>query len=128
MCSRADNAVFLLQKHEDTDCPCVVVSCPHQCRVQTLLRSEVRAWPGPARGLGCLQDQWKPKVFTGSSGDADTRKPHKTSCCFGESEFAEAVKSYKVVNSEQILLRIEKVGFLHNASKGAAFLSKSNYL
>ncbi|XP_047591322.1 TNF receptor-associated factor 3 isoform X2 [Lutra lutra] len=29
-----------LQKHEDTECPCVVVSCPHKCSVQTLLRSE----------------------------------------------------------------------------------------
>ncbi|XP_040830969.1 TNF receptor-associated factor 3 isoform X2 [Ochotona curzoniae] len=29
-----------LQKHEDTECPCVVVSCPHKCGVQTLLRSE----------------------------------------------------------------------------------------
>ncbi|XP_055448837.1 TNF receptor-associated factor 3 isoform X1 [Psammomys obesus] len=32
-----------LQKHEDTDCPCVVVSCPHKCSVQTLLRSELSA-------------------------------------------------------------------------------------
>ncbi|XP_058147332.1 TNF receptor-associated factor 3 isoform X2 [Dasypus novemcinctus] len=29
-----------LQKHEDTECPCVVVSCPHKCSIQTLLRSE----------------------------------------------------------------------------------------
>lgn len=29
-----------LQKHEDTECPCVVVSCPHKCSVQALLRSE----------------------------------------------------------------------------------------
>lgn len=46
-----------LQKHEDTECPCVVVSCPHKCSVQALLRSEVRVtglqglgpgleWPG----------------------------------------------------------------------------------
>lgn len=41
--------LFPLQKHEDTECPCVVVSCPHKCSVQTLLRSEVRAWPGPLR-------------------------------------------------------------------------------
>ncbi|XP_008823805.1 TNF receptor-associated factor 3 isoform X3 [Nannospalax galili] len=32
--------MITLQKHEDTDCPCVVVSCPHKCSVQTLLRSE----------------------------------------------------------------------------------------
>ncbi|XP_012579823.1 PREDICTED: TNF receptor-associated factor 3 [Condylura cristata] len=25
-------------KHEDTECPCVVVSCPHKCSVQALLR------------------------------------------------------------------------------------------
>ncbi|XP_017706983.1 PREDICTED: TNF receptor-associated factor 3 [Rhinopithecus bieti] len=30
-------------KHEDTDCPCVVVSCPHKCSVQALLRSELSA-------------------------------------------------------------------------------------
>lgn len=43
---------FLLQKHEDTECPCVVVSCPHKCSVQTLLRSEVGtvAMPG-SQGL-----------------------------------------------------------------------------
>ncbi|XP_032201256.1 TNF receptor-associated factor 3 isoform X3 [Mustela erminea] len=33
--------LITLQKHEDTECPCVVVSCPHKCSVQTLLRSEV---------------------------------------------------------------------------------------
>ncbi|XP_049755615.1 TNF receptor-associated factor 3 isoform X2 [Elephas maximus indicus] len=32
--------MITLQKHEDTECPCVVVSCPHKCSVQTLLRSE----------------------------------------------------------------------------------------
>ncbi|XP_029806952.1 TNF receptor-associated factor 3 isoform X2 [Suricata suricatta] len=32
--------MITLQKHEDTECPCVVVSCPHKCGVQTLLRSE----------------------------------------------------------------------------------------
>ncbi|EPY87742.1 TNF receptor-associated factor 3 isoform a [Camelus ferus] len=31
------------RKHEDTECPCVVVSCPHKCSVQTLLRSELSA-------------------------------------------------------------------------------------
>ncbi|MEJ1275935.1 TNF receptor-associated factor 3 [Cricetulus griseus] len=35
--------MITLQKHEDTDCPCVVVSCPHKCSVQTLLRSELSA-------------------------------------------------------------------------------------
>ncbi|XP_036986080.1 TNF receptor-associated factor 3 isoform X2 [Artibeus jamaicensis] len=41
-CSHCKSQVpmITLQKHEDTDCPCVVVSCPHKCRVQTLLRSE----------------------------------------------------------------------------------------
>ncbi|XP_010084203.1 PREDICTED: TNF receptor-associated factor 3 isoform X2 [Pterocles gutturalis] len=32
--------MIMLQKHEDTDCPCVMVSCPHKCSVKTLLRSE----------------------------------------------------------------------------------------
>ncbi|XP_077797915.1 TNF receptor-associated factor 3 isoform X6 [Macaca mulatta] len=42
-CSHCKSQVpmIALQKHEDTDCPCVVVSCPHKCSVQTLLRSEV---------------------------------------------------------------------------------------
>ncbi|XP_032695505.1 TNF receptor-associated factor 3 isoform X1 [Lontra canadensis] len=41
-CSHCKSQVPLitLQKHEDTECPCVVVSCPHKCSVQTLLRSE----------------------------------------------------------------------------------------
>ncbi|XP_078191931.1 TNF receptor-associated factor 3 isoform X3 [Callithrix jacchus] len=41
-CSHCKSQVpmITLQKHEDTDCPCVVVSCPHKCSVQTLLRSE----------------------------------------------------------------------------------------
>ncbi|KAG9481862.1 hypothetical protein GDO78_010867 [Eleutherodactylus coqui] len=29
-----------MQKHEDMDCPSVVVSCPHKCSVKSLLRSE----------------------------------------------------------------------------------------
>ena len=42
VCLKADDTFFFsLQKHEDTECPCVVVSCPHKCSVQTLLRSEV---------------------------------------------------------------------------------------
>ncbi|XP_077632691.1 TNF receptor-associated factor 3 isoform X3 [Crocuta crocuta] len=42
-CSHCQSQVpmITLQKHEDTECPCVVVSCPHKCSVQTLLRSEV---------------------------------------------------------------------------------------
>uniref|UniRef100_A0A8C3NAH2 TNF receptor-associated factor n=1 Tax=Geospiza parvula TaxID=87175 RepID=A0A8C3NAH2_GEOPR len=32
-----------LLKHEDTDCPCVMVSCPHKCSVKTLMRSELNA-------------------------------------------------------------------------------------
>ncbi|XP_069494207.1 TNF receptor-associated factor 3 [Ambystoma mexicanum] len=31
------------QKHEDTECPSVVVACPHKCSVKTLLRSELAA-------------------------------------------------------------------------------------
>ena len=47
--------LFLLQKHEDTECPCVVVSCPHKCSVQTLLRSEVRGVARPLEELGVLR-------------------------------------------------------------------------
>ncbi|XP_030130887.1 TNF receptor-associated factor 3 isoform X2 [Taeniopygia guttata] len=32
--------MIMLQKHEDTECPCVMVSCPHKCSVKTLMRSE----------------------------------------------------------------------------------------
>nr|XP_010309657.1 PREDICTED: TNF receptor-associated factor 3 isoform X2 [Balearica regulorum gibbericeps] len=32
--------MIMLQKHEDTDCPCVMVSCPYKCSVKTLMRSE----------------------------------------------------------------------------------------
>ncbi|XP_067151108.1 TNF receptor-associated factor 3 isoform X2 [Apteryx mantelli] len=32
--------MITLQKHEDADCPCVMVSCPHKCSVKTLMRSE----------------------------------------------------------------------------------------
>lgn len=35
--------MIMLQKHEDTDCPCVMVSCPHKCSVKTLMRSELNA-------------------------------------------------------------------------------------
>ncbi|XP_049562300.1 TNF receptor-associated factor 3 isoform X4 [Orcinus orca] len=40
---RSQVPMITLQKHEDTECPCVVVSCPHKCSVQTLLRSELSA-------------------------------------------------------------------------------------
>uniref|UniRef100_A0A8C4JDD0 TNF receptor-associated factor n=1 Tax=Dromaius novaehollandiae TaxID=8790 RepID=A0A8C4JDD0_DRONO len=32
--------MITLQKHEDADCPCVMVSCPHKCSVKTLMRSK----------------------------------------------------------------------------------------
>ncbi|XP_037756920.1 TNF receptor-associated factor 3 isoform X4 [Chelonia mydas] len=32
--------MITLQKHEDTDCPSVAVSCPHKCSVTSLLRRE----------------------------------------------------------------------------------------
>ncbi|XP_063804552.1 TNF receptor-associated factor 3 isoform X3 [Pseudophryne corroboree] len=32
-----------MQKHEDMDCPSVVMSCPHKCSVKSLLRSELNA-------------------------------------------------------------------------------------
>ncbi|XP_039220746.1 TNF receptor-associated factor 3 isoform X3 [Crotalus tigris] len=33
--------IIMIQKHEDADCPCVMVTCPHQCSVSALLRKEV---------------------------------------------------------------------------------------
>uniref|UniRef100_A0A2K6N2S9 TNF receptor-associated factor n=1 Tax=Rhinopithecus bieti TaxID=61621 RepID=A0A2K6N2S9_RHIBE len=39
-CTACQESIVKDKKHEDTDCPCVVVSCPHKCSVQALLRSE----------------------------------------------------------------------------------------
>nr|QNG39868.1 tumor necrosis factor receptor associated factor 3A [Andrias davidianus] len=36
-------AIIELQKHEEMECPSVVVPCPHKCSVKTLLRSELNA-------------------------------------------------------------------------------------
>ncbi|XP_007430643.1 TNF receptor-associated factor 3 isoform X2 [Python bivittatus] len=33
--------IIMIQKHEDADCPCVMVTCPHKCSVSALLRKEV---------------------------------------------------------------------------------------
>lgn len=41
--SKSQVPMITMQKHEDNDCPCVVVSCPPKCSVQTLLRSELSA-------------------------------------------------------------------------------------
>ncbi|XP_029453853.1 TNF receptor-associated factor 3 [Rhinatrema bivittatum] len=35
--------IIELQKHEEMECPSVVVSCPHNCSVKSLLRSELNA-------------------------------------------------------------------------------------
>ncbi|KAM4690866.1 TNF receptor-associated factor 3 isoform 2-T2 [Rhinophrynus dorsalis] len=42
LCKYCKNQVPMveLQKHEEMDCPSVVVSCPHKCSVKSLLRSE----------------------------------------------------------------------------------------
>ncbi|KAH0620347.1 hypothetical protein JD844_020662 [Phrynosoma platyrhinos] len=32
--------IIMIQKHEDADCPCVMVTCPHKCSVSALLRKE----------------------------------------------------------------------------------------
>ncbi|XP_077319833.1 TNF receptor-associated factor 3 isoform X2 [Lithobates pipiens] len=44
-CQYCKNQVPLaeMQKHEEMDCPSVVVSCPHKCSVKSLLRSELNA-------------------------------------------------------------------------------------
>nr|XP_019807611.1 TNF receptor-associated factor 3 isoform X8 [Tursiops truncatus]XP_030739172.1 TNF receptor-associated factor 3 isoform X8 [Globicephala melas] len=42
-CTACREGISKDKKHEDTECPCVVVSCPHKCSVQTLLRSELSA-------------------------------------------------------------------------------------
>ncbi|KAM4690867.1 TNF receptor-associated factor 3 isoform 3-T3 [Rhinophrynus dorsalis] len=45
LCKYCKNQVPMveLQKHEEMDCPSVVVSCPHKCSVKSLLRSELNA-------------------------------------------------------------------------------------
>ncbi|OCT64941.1 hypothetical protein XELAEV_18041180mg, partial [Xenopus laevis] len=42
LCKFCRNQVSLveMQKHEEVDCPSVVISCPHMCSVKSLLRSE----------------------------------------------------------------------------------------
>ncbi|XP_054827952.1 TNF receptor-associated factor 3 isoform X3 [Eublepharis macularius] len=35
--------MIMIQKHEDADCPCVMVTCPHKCSVSALLRKELNA-------------------------------------------------------------------------------------
>ncbi|KAG8449268.1 hypothetical protein GDO86_016078 [Hymenochirus boettgeri] len=40
---RSQVPIIEMQKHEDVDCPSVVISCPHMCSVKSLLRSELNA-------------------------------------------------------------------------------------
>ncbi|XP_032201258.1 TNF receptor-associated factor 3 isoform X4 [Mustela erminea] len=63
--------LITLQKHEDTECPCVVVSCPHKCSVQTLLRSE-RVIDSQAEKLKELDKEIRP--FRQSWEEADSVK------------------------------------------------------
>lgn len=70
----------------------MVVSCPHKCSVQTLLRSEVRGVAGPVQELGILQDPAPPlklrsAVFTGCDSDTSGTKTMKTLMLFLEVRY-----------------------------------------
>ncbi|XP_068803210.1 TNF receptor-associated factor 3 isoform X4 [Struthio camelus] len=63
--------MITLQKHEDTDCPCVMVSCPHKCSVKTLMRSE-RVIDSQAEKLKELDKEIRP--FRQNWEEADSMK------------------------------------------------------
>ncbi|XP_057253086.1 TNF receptor-associated factor 3 isoform X5 [Pezoporus wallicus] len=63
--------MIMLQKHEDTDCPCVMVSCPHKCSVKTLMRSE-RVIDSQAEKLKELDKEIRP--FRQNWEEADSMK------------------------------------------------------
>uniref|UniRef100_A0A8C3T307 TNF receptor-associated factor n=1 Tax=Chelydra serpentina TaxID=8475 RepID=A0A8C3T307_CHESE len=63
--------MITLQKHEDTDCPSVAVSCPHKCSVTSLLRSE-RVIDNQAEKLKELDKEIRP--FRQNWEEADIMK------------------------------------------------------
>ncbi|XP_030130890.1 TNF receptor-associated factor 3 isoform X5 [Taeniopygia guttata] len=63
--------MIMLQKHEDTECPCVMVSCPHKCSVKTLMRSE-RVIDSQAEKLKELDKEIRP--FRQNWEEADSMK------------------------------------------------------
>uniref|UniRef100_A0A8C6YWC4 TNF receptor-associated factor n=1 Tax=Nothoprocta perdicaria TaxID=30464 RepID=A0A8C6YWC4_NOTPE len=63
--------MITLQKHEDADCPCVMVSCPHKCSVKTLMRSE-RVIDSQAEKLKELDKEIRP--FRQNWEEADSMK------------------------------------------------------
>ncbi|XP_035748320.1 TNF receptor-associated factor 3 isoform X5 [Egretta garzetta] len=63
--------MIMLQKHEDTDCPCVMVSCPYKCSVKTLMRSE-RVIDSQAEKLKELDKEIRP--FRQNWEEADSMK------------------------------------------------------
>uniref|UniRef100_A0A8C8S606 TNF receptor-associated factor n=1 Tax=Pelusios castaneus TaxID=367368 RepID=A0A8C8S606_9SAUR len=63
--------MITLQKHEDTDCPSVIVSCPHKCSVTSLLRSE-RVIDNQAEKLKELDKEIRP--FRQNWEEADIMK------------------------------------------------------
>ncbi|XP_048709870.1 TNF receptor-associated factor 3 isoform X3 [Caretta caretta] len=63
--------MITLQKHEDTDCPSVAVSCPHKCSVTSLLRRE-RVIDNQAEKLKELDKEIRP--FRQNWEEADIMK------------------------------------------------------
>ncbi|XP_010222816.1 PREDICTED: TNF receptor-associated factor 3 isoform X3 [Tinamus guttatus] len=63
--------MITLQKHEDAECPCVMVSCPHKCSVKTLMRSE-RVIDSQAEKLKELDKEIRP--FRQNWEEADSMK------------------------------------------------------
>ncbi|XP_075359746.1 TNF receptor-associated factor 3 isoform X4 [Mycteria americana] len=68
---KSEVPMIMLQKHEDTDCPCVMVSCPHKCSVKTLMRSE-RVIDSQAEKLKELDKEIRP--FRQNWEEADSMK------------------------------------------------------
>uniref|UniRef100_A0A670ZGC7 TNF receptor-associated factor n=1 Tax=Pseudonaja textilis TaxID=8673 RepID=A0A670ZGC7_PSETE len=63
--------IIMIQKHEDADCPCVMVTCPHQCSVSALLRKE-RVIDSQAEKLKELDKEIRP--FRQNWEEADSMK------------------------------------------------------
>uniref|UniRef100_A0A8C0HX91 TNF receptor-associated factor n=1 Tax=Balaenoptera musculus TaxID=9771 RepID=A0A8C0HX91_BALMU len=107
-CSHCKSQVpmITLQKHEDTECPCVVVSCPHKCSVQTLLRSEVRGVAGPVQELGILQDPALPVKLRSEKKNKSIQSLHNQICSF-EIEIERQKEMLR--NNESKILHLQRV-------------------
>uniref|UniRef100_A0A8D2JDL4 TNF receptor-associated factor n=1 Tax=Varanus komodoensis TaxID=61221 RepID=A0A8D2JDL4_VARKO len=63
--------MIMIQKHEDAECPCVMVTCPHKCSVSALLRKE-RVIDSQAEKLKELDKEIRP--FRQNWEEADSMK------------------------------------------------------